>query len=479
MPEDNPGSYTTVRIPADVNKPDLLLGPWSARQAAILGGTALALWGAWMAIRAWLDPLLFLAPALWYCCCSSPQWSAPSATASAWTDCSSQPYARCSHRAAGSWPPRACGRRRNSCGRCLTDSTRMNPAPLSLPAREVDSAGILDLDKDGASVLAAASTVNFTLRTAAEQEVLLSGFARWLNTLTGPVQIASHTAPSDLTPQIETLRRRGPELPHPLLAAGGRGPRRLPGAARSLPKPADAPRPHRCVMNLTELPGSGCSAGRTTVRRSSPAARWMSPSSTATPQDRHCLPHSTPTTSPPRTARRIPMRTVPPLPGCFPCGAALERSTRGAAAASGAHPACERNWASALQVWRSGRGFFESGTPTLPHSPWPATRPRSPRDGSSRCWRSPRASTCLCTSIRSPRRSPPTDCASSARGWNPAAARARTRGAWTTRRPKPPQPTPAIWPIEWRADKGSCSASGSTSPSTPTPRPNSPRPARP
>jgi hypothetical protein len=68
-------------------------------------------------------------------------------------------------------------------------------------------------------VLVSASTVNFALRTPGEQEVLLAGFGRWLNSLTGPVQICSHSAPADLRAAVDQLRATAPGLPHPALEA--------------------------------------------------------------------------------------------------------------------------------------------------------------------------------------------------------------------------------------------------------------------
>lgn len=213
---DDHASYTTVRIPADVNKPDLLLGPWSARQAAILGGTALGLWATWQATRAWLGPLLFLPAALLVLLVVAAVVSTERdgigmdrLLASALRQ-TVAPRRRVLAPEGVSGPPQFLRE-------ALAEQSLANPAPLELPVHEVDDAGVLDLGKDGASVLASASTVNFSLRTGAEQEVLLSGFARWLNTLTGPVQIASRTAPADLTSQIAGLREKAAELPHPLL----------------------------------------------------------------------------------------------------------------------------------------------------------------------------------------------------------------------------------------------------------------------
>jgi len=57
----------------------------------------------------------------------------------------------------------------------------------------------------------------FALRTGAEQELLVGGFARWLNSLTGPVQIISRTTTVDLGSQISALRSAASRLPHALL----------------------------------------------------------------------------------------------------------------------------------------------------------------------------------------------------------------------------------------------------------------------
>lgn len=214
--DESPGGYTTVRIPADVNKPDQLLGPWSARQAAILGGTALGLWTLWQTTRAWLGPLLFLPPALLVLVVVAAVISTErdgvgmdrllaSALRQAVT-----PRRRVLAPEGVSEPPQFLRE-------ALAGQPVPKAAPLELPVREISDAGVLDLGRDGASALASASTVNFSLRTGAEQEVLLSGFARWLNTLTGPVQISSRTAPTDLTSQITQLRDRATRLPHPLL----------------------------------------------------------------------------------------------------------------------------------------------------------------------------------------------------------------------------------------------------------------------
>jgi len=61
------------------------------------------------------------------------------------------------------------------------------------------------------------STVNFALRTPAEQEGLVAGFGRYLHSLTAPVQILIRAQRLDLTGQIAELRDRAGGLPHPAL----------------------------------------------------------------------------------------------------------------------------------------------------------------------------------------------------------------------------------------------------------------------
>jgi len=63
------------------------------------------------------------------------------------------------------------------------------------------------------------STVNFALRTPAEQESLVAVFGRWLHSLTAPVQILVRAERLDLSGQIADLRQRAPSLPHPALEA--------------------------------------------------------------------------------------------------------------------------------------------------------------------------------------------------------------------------------------------------------------------
>ena len=79
--------------------------------------------------------------------------------------------------------------------------------------------GVIGLGDGGAAVAAAVSTVNLALRTPAEQDALTAAYGRWLNSLTGPVQILIRAGRADLTGAIADLEDTAPALPDPALEA--------------------------------------------------------------------------------------------------------------------------------------------------------------------------------------------------------------------------------------------------------------------
>ena len=78
---------------------------------------------------------------------------------------------------------------------------------------------MIGLGDGGAAVAAAVSTVNLALRTPAEQDALTAAYGRWLNSLTGPVQILIRADHADLTAAITDLEDTAPALPDPALEA--------------------------------------------------------------------------------------------------------------------------------------------------------------------------------------------------------------------------------------------------------------------
>ncbi len=95
------------------------------------------------------------------------------------------------------------------------------PAVLRLPAQAISDDGVIDLGPGaggGATVLVAATTVNVGLRTGAEQAALVGSYARWLNSLTGPVQVVVSAQRVDLTSHAMRVADAAQALPHPALA---------------------------------------------------------------------------------------------------------------------------------------------------------------------------------------------------------------------------------------------------------------------
>jgi hypothetical protein len=203
-----------VPIPADVEMPDKILAGLTARQVAIASVAAVIIWAGWVAARHVMPlpafaalaapvglaatalvigerdglPLDRLLPAAWRHARSprrlvtapegipaAPTWAAPPGPA----------------------PPM--------------------PAPLAPLWRHISSDGVIGLGGDGAAAVAAVSTVNFALRSPAEQDALTAAYGRWLNSLTGPVQVVIRAGRADLSAAVIALREGAGGLPHPAL----------------------------------------------------------------------------------------------------------------------------------------------------------------------------------------------------------------------------------------------------------------------
>ncbi|ARF78081.1 PrgI family protein [Kitasatospora aureofaciens] len=205
-----------VKIPADVDREDTVLGPLTARQALQLAVVAIVLWLGYRAFRHVLPPVFYLAGAL------------PVATAAtlavlmrrdhlpldrwllaAWR------HRRSPHLLAPHAAPEAASMPWQDL--VLSEQAPARAAKLALPVAAVGENGVLDVSSAGRVALSRAGTVNFALRTGGEQQVLLSAFAHWLNALTGPAQILVRTQRLETGAAVAALERSAPELPHPLL----------------------------------------------------------------------------------------------------------------------------------------------------------------------------------------------------------------------------------------------------------------------
>lgn len=219
-----------VRIPADVDMHDRVLGPLTARQLTILAVTGLLLYAGWTLTRGVVPVPVFLALAI-------PIGSTAAILALGQRDGLSldrlllaairqrlgprhQVAAPEGIRPAPDWLAyrtiTARGTERN--GKAVRlGREQVSPSELRLPAEAVTDTGVVDLGADGLAVVAACSTVNFALRTPSEQEALVAGFGRYLHSLTAPVQVLVRTERLDLSGHIADLRERAGGLPHPAL----------------------------------------------------------------------------------------------------------------------------------------------------------------------------------------------------------------------------------------------------------------------
>jgi len=206
-----------VRIPADVERPDKLLAGLTARQLAILGTAGVVLWAGYAATRHLVPLPLYGAVAL-------PIGAIAAAlalgrfegvAADRWV-CFAWRHHRSPHRLvpAPDGVP--------SVPAFLPVDPEPLPQPLRLPLTGVSAEGIIDLGAEGMAVTCRASAVTFSLRTPAEQEALVAGFARWLNSLDQPAQLLVRAEPIDLGPAIDALLAAAPGLAHPALEAAAR-----------------------------------------------------------------------------------------------------------------------------------------------------------------------------------------------------------------------------------------------------------------
>ncbi len=216
-----------VRIPADVDMHDRVLGPLTARQLAILAAAGSVLYLIWATTRTLVPIPVFLAFAV-------PVGAASAMLALGKRDgvpmdkllvAAIRQRVAPRHRVAApegvrpapAWlTPNAS--RKGGEGHA-SQSERVSPSALRLPAEAVTETGVVDLGADGLAVVAVASTVNFALRTPNEQEALVASFGRYLHSLTAPVQVLVRTERLDLSAQIAELRERAGGLPHPALEA--------------------------------------------------------------------------------------------------------------------------------------------------------------------------------------------------------------------------------------------------------------------
>jgi hypothetical protein len=200
-----------VRIPADLDRPDRILLGLTARQLAILAAAGLV---AWTLVRL-LAGLLGLPVAAMV---AAPVGLVGMGLALGWRD--GLPL----DRLAGSglrwwWRPKRLVVAPDGIPAAPGWAGPPGPpvAPLAGPVHGLQPAGVVDLAGEGWALLCQATPVNLGLRTPAEQQALLAGFARLLQALDQPVQLLVRTDRADPGPQITRLREQAARLPDPRL----------------------------------------------------------------------------------------------------------------------------------------------------------------------------------------------------------------------------------------------------------------------
>ncbi len=206
----------SVRIPADVDREDRILAGFTARQVAVMAVTGMLLYGGWQATRAVVPVIAYVAVAV-------PIGVAVTALVVVRRD-----GVTLDRLLLAALRQRLQPRRRVAAGQAPAEVPEwlsgvahgheaVAAGGLDLPAQGVAEAGIVDLGDDGVALVAACSTVNFALRTPAEQEAITAAFGRYLHSLGASVQILIRAQRLDLSGQIAELRERAAGLPHPAL----------------------------------------------------------------------------------------------------------------------------------------------------------------------------------------------------------------------------------------------------------------------
>ncbi|MFE7720532.1 PrgI family mobile element protein [Nocardia rhizosphaerihabitans] len=217
---------TIVRIPADVDRSDRLLGPFTARQLAVLATTALLLYSAWLATRTVLAPAVFAVAA-------TPVLVVVAVAVLTRRDGLSADLLLVAAIRHGLRPRHLVRSRGKTPPRWITNQANRTrprpPTPVTLTAQTArlpesvtatgTGLGVIDLGPDGLAVIAVAGTLNLSLRTPAEQDSLVGQLAGWLHTLRQPVQILVRSARLDLTEHITGLHHAAEQMSPDLAAA--------------------------------------------------------------------------------------------------------------------------------------------------------------------------------------------------------------------------------------------------------------------
>ncbi|MGV9764974.1 PrgI family protein [Micromonospora tulbaghiae] len=214
-----PDSRPTARIPADVDTPDKIVYGLTARQLAILAVAGVIGYGIVRVVGTLLpQPVLiailtpFAGAAIVLALGRRDGQSMDSWLLSAvrHTRSPKRLAAAAAGRptAAPAWAP-------------ATETPNATVPVLRLPAKAISDTGVVDIGSH-AVALVACTTVNIGLRTGDEQAALIGSYGRWLNSLSGPVQIVISAQRVDLSSHAQRIADNAETIANPALADAAR-----------------------------------------------------------------------------------------------------------------------------------------------------------------------------------------------------------------------------------------------------------------
>jgi hypothetical protein len=208
-----------VRIPADVDMADRIFAGLTARQLAILGGHALLLLALYVGLGQRMPLSIFVVLAVPMALVGL-LWATTTTHGTTWERlalAALRHFGKPRRRVLApegipglpAWAAGAAG----AAGAV---------APLELPLEGASHDGHVELGNEGMAAICLASSINFALRSDAEQLALVAGFARLLNALDAPVQFLVRSNRADLRSFLDAIEEGAAGLPHPGLEAAAR-----------------------------------------------------------------------------------------------------------------------------------------------------------------------------------------------------------------------------------------------------------------
>jgi hypothetical protein len=208
-----------ARVPADVDAPDRIAYGLTARQLVILAVAGMAGYGLFQALAQWLPPTVAAAALVPFCGAAAAavlgRRDGLPLDVWLWAGLRFRRVPRL--QTPGSGGGNAGGGGRDTLVRTATPAPM--PAVLRLPAEAISPAGVLSLPGGTTAAVVACGTVNLALRTGGEQQALIGGFGRWLNSLASPAQIVVSTQRVDLAAHATRLRTAAQAMTQPALSA--------------------------------------------------------------------------------------------------------------------------------------------------------------------------------------------------------------------------------------------------------------------